>query len=483
MYLRLVKRRFLLFWIVLYTLGAWFSTGFHHFDEHFQIIEFAQYKLGLNTPEELTWEFHERMRPALQPALATAGLSIMRALGLENPFYQLFIFRWLTALLSLAAALFFYQRMAPSLADRYKVWFWWLNLGFWALVFSRLRFSSEAWSALAMLVGLVLVSNESRNDKLYLGGLVLGLAFVLRFQAGAFVAGIGLWMLLIQRNTFWGLASSFTGIVTAVAMGAVVDRWFYNEWVFTPWHYLDLNILQDRVSNFGVSPWYYYFTEFLAFGVPPFSVVLLVLVLLYPIFYPKSSVSWSVLPFVALHIAVGHKEARFLFPALAFVPWMVVASIPPLLERWPKLAPVFGKTSRGLFVVGNTLALMVILFKPAEANMQLYRWLHSHYAGQKVLLLGLNDIPYEHENLQVKFYRDTLWHRQRFELDSMLPSTPFEERLLVVNHALTFDSTKFKRLAGEELYRDMPAALAQLEYNGWYRRSDKWHVYRLKSSE
>lgn len=32
--------------VVVYLITAWNSTGFHNADEHYQIIEFAQWKLG-----------------------------------------------------------------------------------------------------------------------------------------------------------------------------------------------------------------------------------------------------------------------------------------------------------------------------------------------------------------------------------------------------------------------------------------------------
>lgn len=477
-------KKHLWFWLLLYSVGAWFSTGFHHFDEHFQIIEFAQYKMGLNVANDLTWEFHERMRPALQPALAYAGLQTMKAVDITDPFFQMFLFRWLTALLSLWAALLFFKKFSGRLAtEQHKNWFWLLNLGLWMLVFSRLRFSSEAWSALGMLVGLVLVTDEKRHGRLLLGGLLLGLSFVFRFQAGIFVFGLGAWMLFIQKNSWKELGLAFSGISLAILLGVVADRWFYDEWVFTPWHYLDLNIIQDKVSNFGVSPWYQYFVDLLLYGIPPFSIVLLLFGLLYPIFFPKSPVAWAVIPFVLLHIAVGHKEARFLFPAVAFLPWMAVAVAAKLPERFSGTKWLVKPIWARLFWGFNAVALAIIVFKPAEANMGLYKYLYHNYAGSKTLILGLNDIPYEHENLQVRFFRDTLWTRQRLDIDSTINSADYKNTLVTVNHALPYDSAKLVALVGEEarispLYRDMPAWMMLLEYKGWYRRSDKWHVYQ-----
>ncbi len=56
--------------IITLVLTSIFSLGYHHFDEHFQILEFAGSKLDLTTPNNLPWEYDYQMRPAIQPAIA-----------------------------------------------------------------------------------------------------------------------------------------------------------------------------------------------------------------------------------------------------------------------------------------------------------------------------------------------------------------------------------------------------------------------------
>jgi phosphatidylinositol glycan class B len=62
-------------WIV-YLLSAtalliltYFSVGYYHPDEHFQILEFARWKLDPSRSEPLPWEFYHQMRPAIQPVM------------------------------------------------------------------------------------------------------------------------------------------------------------------------------------------------------------------------------------------------------------------------------------------------------------------------------------------------------------------------------------------------------------------------------
>jgi phosphatidylinositol glycan class B len=79
---------------------AYYSEGFFHPDEHFQLIEFANYKMGKTSLNELPWEFESRIRPALQVSIGYLLLETFNYLGLNDPFKQLTILRIITAILS-----------------------------------------------------------------------------------------------------------------------------------------------------------------------------------------------------------------------------------------------------------------------------------------------------------------------------------------------------------------------------------------------
>lgn len=81
-----MKERKLL-WLIslLLLIACWFSLGFSQSDEHFQILEFAGLKLGINQPGDLAWEFHEKMRPTLQPTLVFIIYKLWEGLGVSNP--------------------------------------------------------------------------------------------------------------------------------------------------------------------------------------------------------------------------------------------------------------------------------------------------------------------------------------------------------------------------------------------------------------
>ena len=51
--------------LFVYLITAFFSVGYYHPDEHFQLLELCNYKLGNSPASDLAWEFNERIRPGI----------------------------------------------------------------------------------------------------------------------------------------------------------------------------------------------------------------------------------------------------------------------------------------------------------------------------------------------------------------------------------------------------------------------------------
>ena len=95
---------------LLFITTCWFSIGFKHGDEHFQIIEFAGHILGWNIDEAMSWEFHHRMRPSMQPFLTAIAIQTLGSLGITDPFTQAFLLRSLGACLLFFSLFYFLKK-------------------------------------------------------------------------------------------------------------------------------------------------------------------------------------------------------------------------------------------------------------------------------------------------------------------------------------------------------------------------------------
>ncbi len=200
------ERYFFLTALVVYIVVAWFSTGFYHGDEHYQLIEFAAYKMGNVSPDELAWEFDARVRPALQPFIAFIVIKLLQSISIADPYMQAFVLRLLTALLALFSIRFFTRTCNFMVNPRYHKAYLLLSYFLWFLPFVNVRFSSETWSGIMLLNALSLViSINVRSSRMYLIGGLLGLSFLFRYQNAFLALGLCLWLVFIEmkRSLTW----------------------------------------------------------------------------------------------------------------------------------------------------------------------------------------------------------------------------------------------------------------------------------------
>jgi len=308
-------------------------------------------------------------------------------------------------------------------------------------------------------------------------GLLFGLSIVFRFQTGLLIGGLIIWLFLINKESINRLALLVLGICCSVAIGVVADYFYYEEWIFTYWNYLNQNIILDKASGFGTQPWWYYLTESFLVGIPPFSLVFIISFLAIFVLKPKSILTWTFLPFLIVHSFIGHKEIRFLFPVLGFIPLFVIEAF-DILQNLIKGKDIlktrlYRITKIGLIVVYFG-ALIVIAFKPAESNVNLYKAVYSKY-DQPVYLFSIGENPYL-GSTELKFYQQ--------ENLEVLTVSEFDEIFLYHNGVRLFVSAD-KDLINELdqqhklVYSALPEWVKKFNFNNWVERTKFWRVYEI----
>ena len=84
---------------ILHLCAVTWSVGYYHTDEHFQILEFLNFKLGRSSSPELAVEFGARIRPWLQPGLDYLVARGLTRVGVSNPFDWAWVFRLISGFL------------------------------------------------------------------------------------------------------------------------------------------------------------------------------------------------------------------------------------------------------------------------------------------------------------------------------------------------------------------------------------------------
>src|SRR5476649_1433092 len=205
-------RRSLLILGAVILVTAWFSVLFYFPDEHYQVLEFMSYRLGITPGSDLPWEFSARIRPWFQPLLYFLIAKPLLLLGVRDMFTIAFALRLATGLFSLAALAMFARAVLPTIAgdeEKRAVVRYLPLFGFLPYLF--VRTSSESLSAAFFAIGLALALGEKSVTRLALAGLCCGLAFESRYQTALLGAGLLAWSAVIARVRPAALAAFIGG--------------------------------------------------------------------------------------------------------------------------------------------------------------------------------------------------------------------------------------------------------------------------------
>ncbi len=442
--------------LVVYLTCAVFSSGFYYPDEHFQILEFAKWKMGQNTPLAMAWEHESMIRPSLQPVITMMIIRPCQWLGMQNPFHQVMLLRILTSLVMLYCMHVFVKAAGRWVNPEHRNGLLAATLFFWLMPMISARFSSETLGVACLLLLLArLLDKEqpSPREAIWMG-VIAALGFEFRYQMAFAFIGILLWLLVIGRYRWqvWRIAAM--GFLGMLALCTALDCWFYGKPVFAPYNYYYMNIVRHVAAAFGVSPWYTYFLQLgiipsLALGVP---IILSVCIGTFK--HYRNPVVWAFWSFLLIHSAISHKEPRYLFPLMPMLPLFLVWTYETVSEKEDSIVCFI---VIGLLAFVNMGGLIHVTFKPADhgrADMMQYLCKRASEERHLRAMSNHGSNPFHTGVLISQFY---LWQSVNVEeCDSISKEKESEFDMIVLQRK---DSIERKRLLVEgyhEVYRSMP---------------------------
>lgn len=182
------------------------------------------------------------------------------------------------------------------------------------LTFAGTRAFGESIAMTLVPFGLFMMEwSLDRKDQrvtFFLGGLLLGLACLFRFQVGLLAVGYAAYLLLLRRTREFGLLA-LAGFISLILEGGI--DWIYDRWPLeTLYNYLYVN--KDGAVEHTVQPWYHTWFTVLPFWFLPLSL---------PFLKDLRSLTRTEKVFIAItiffvfmHSLIPHKEERFLAPVL-----------------------------------------------------------------------------------------------------------------------------------------------------------------------
>jgi phosphatidylinositol glycan class B len=468
--------------LAIFIITAIFSVGYHNHDEHFQVLELANYKMGFSPAGDLPWEFAARIRPAIQPFIVWSIGNMLQGSNIYNPFLLAFILRLGMALLYWWAILKLTKQLLPDFSYQRGKLLWVLcALLLWFIPYTSVRFSAEGFSGMlfCFAAGILLQHNENTSRRylqLLLAGLFLGFAWFARVQLGFALVGVAIWVLFISKWGFryWSVLLLSFIIATGICVG--IDYWLYREWVFTPYNYFEVNLLHNKASEFGVSPWWGYFELFIMNGVPPLSIVLLILFFRGIWKKPVHLFTLACITFFAGHFFIGHKEMRFLFPLI--IPFIYLVCIG--VDSWLHLP------RRKVYTIGfkvlvfmNVGLLAYRAFTPAQDSIKFQQYMYSQAREGKTLLLCIEDNPYQAVTLNMNFYRHKYLDIIQVDNLDTVAKTSGNERVFLFSPRM-LDEATIKQYRLEQVYSSLPGWIRKFNFNNWQARTRIGVIYKVR---
>ncbi len=484
--------------IIIHLLAAWFSVGHYHDDEYAQILNFATSKIGMDMQSELMWEFKAGVRSGFQPFIAFVLSKATSYAGIDSHFVLAFIYRLISAAISLIATVVFIQSIANDINSK-KAFKWtaFFLLFSWILIFTNVRFSSEGWacSFFLLALGLYRYPSPASIQRFLLVGFFFGLAFLARYQVGFMLLGFGLWMLFINKqkplNIFFIL---FAGCF-ALLLGAGFDSWLYGEQTVSSLNYFKFHL--SGLSGGGISaalpePWWFYIYYSAVQLIPPLTLLLPIAIAAFWLFFPRHPVTWLTVPFVLFHSYFGHKEMRYLFPLLPFAPVMFAMAALKADEKFKLLKrnffkylwPVVFWISFGV----NVLLVILTLSLPASKEVALWQNCLTPLSieNESVLMVLDQDGSYsDPAELNMDFYNTNnlqiISVRDENQINEMLKQYPDKQMLYASRKRNRSQELEDTGLSHELICQALPDWILKININNWTSRTSMWRIWSINN--
>lgn len=329
-------------------------------------------------------------------------------------------------------------------------------------------------------MAVALLHNENTNAYRVLKvGLVLGLAFLFRYQTVILSTFLIIWWMVYQKPNWKEIIQVLLGAIAVLIVGILLDSWFYESFVFAPWNYFKINVIEDGASSFGQQSWYYYLYGIILSPSIPLGLIILFLLVFLSIQKYKSFLIWCFVPFIILHSFIPHKESRFLFPLAFLLPYLMVWGTQETVKV-VKGERIFNRLKRKflfIFFVLNALGVVVLFSKPAGVGrMGITEYIHKNYGDEPVqLYFAPSSDPYSPwESVASKFYQKT--NIEEIALNNKQQPNEYGAQLIVVNHEY-YEVNKVWLKKQVLLKRSVPQWISEL--NVFYRGFNEKNVLYL----
>lgn len=280
-------------------------------DEYWQSVEVA-HKSAFGYGY-LTWEWKEKIRSFLYPAVFACAYKAAEMIGFDSRAVVVLLPRLMQSVLAAIGDLCLYRmscRLAGSAVAQCALMCQLLSWYTFYTCTRTLANSTEVSLTAIALSYYPFKVKEARTSGSWKFLWVAALTCLIRPTAAV------IWLPLCMGH-IWACRHDkkcsvlVLYILTAVFFVALclrIDKSFYGAWVFTPYNFLEFNVLSKLSSFYGVHPWHWYLTQGLPAILGPHAFVFAASLLS----GQQKQLHFLVLYVVLVYSLLPHKEFRFI---------------------------------------------------------------------------------------------------------------------------------------------------------------------------
>ncbi|KAJ9646607.1 alpha-1,6- mannosyltransferase [Coniosporium apollinis] len=311
-------------------------------------------------------------------ALVLAGLSKPWLGWLKTAFQAQLLARGVLGLLNVAALTYLRQAATKVYGKTAGIWFVLLQASQFHVMYYASRTLPNMYalclSTVALASYLLVVGDLSgdardgihKHQRLCLYLLTLA-GVIFRSELAILVGTVTLTLLLLHRSPLpqATILPGIAGLAIGLLLSVPVDSFFWRTYPKPLWPELEAfwyNTVQGKSSEWGTSPWHYYFLN----AIPKLLLNPLAYMLLIPVAVvnpatrkPSAHLLLPLLAFVALYSLLPHKEWRFI---IYVVPGLTAAAAAGAAWIWNRRAKNFTYRLLSLVLVGSVLASFAASF-------------------------------------------------------------------------------------------------------------------------
>lgn len=383
-------------------IAAVFSEGYGMHDDHFLIVEAASSWVdGYDYNHWLPWSEANQGHPEGH-SFTYVGLnfllfSVMKFVGIVNPYWMMLINRILHALFSMLIPIYAIRIVEKIANEKAAKQVGWVLSLLWVVPFISVRNLVEVTAIPFLMVGVwFLLRERSKNDYLW-AGLIMGVSVSFRYQVGVFLVGIALYYLVKFE---WKKFIPFClGVLLMFGLTQGVVDFFIWGYPFAEfWGYTTYN-MEEGTQYMANSNYFMYF--YVCFGVLLFPLGILALPAYFASVKKYLLLFLPTFLFLVFHTLYPNRQERFIATILPFVIMLALTVMNEWLER-PKFERLYRFSWKAFWVLNIPLLLFFSITSSKVSRVESMAALYGNeMENEAILLESTGDAPI---SMLPKFY-------------------------------------------------------------------------------